>query len=425
MTLFFAEGSDTTELSDQQLQQALVATYRSLGNKERVMIVPPDYTRLHSRAGRLTCMSYDHYGKAIVDVLPALGTHKPMTTTQLNDMYPGLPHRLVREHRWRSDVVTVGEVPGEFVRQATENAWTEPWPAQMNKRIWAGGHDLVVSIGQVVPHEVMGMANYNKNIFIGTGGERSINESHFIGAVYGMERMMGRADTPLRRILNQAQDQFCQDLPMLFVLTVVGTNDRGELVTRGLYIGDDVECFELAADISLQVNFTQLDQPMGKVVVTLPPDEFRTTWLGNKAIYRTRMAMKDGGELIILGPGISGFGEDPTIDKLIQKYGYRTTPEIMQHVSHEDDLRSNLSTAAHLIHGSTEGRFRVTYCPGGLSRSEVEAVGYEYGSLAEAAARFPHETLEEGWNHSVSEGEFYYISNPALGLWALKSQFAS
>lgn len=422
MTVYFAQGSETTRLSDQEMHQALDDVYRQLGTRRRVLIVPPDYTRLNSRAGELTCMTHDYFGDAVCDVLPALGTHTPMTDEQIRHMYPGLPPELIREHRWRTDVVTIGEVPAEFVSAATEGIWNKPWPAQMNRLIWEGGHDLVVSIGQVVPHEVMGMANYNKNIFVGTGGHRGINESHFIGAAYGMERMMGKADTPLRRILNEAERRYCARLPLLYVLTVIATDEAGELVTRGLFIGDDPECFELAAQLSAEVNFTQLEQPLKKAVVYLSPDEFHTTWLGNKAIYRTRMAMADDGELTILAPGISGFGEDPAIDRLIRKYGYRTTPEIMSLLKDNEDLQQNLSAAAHLIHGSTEDRFTVTYCPGGLSQSEVEGVGYLFGEWEAMAERFPVADLEDGWNHNSAEGEFYFIRNPALGLWAHRSR---
>lgn len=424
MTLHFAKGSPSTVLGDEELRQALVEVYQRIGGVDRVLIVPPDYTRLNSRAGQLTCMSCEFFGAAVVDVLPALGTHTPMSTAQIDHMYPDVPHELFREHKWRSDVVTIGEVPQDFVTEATEGIWNKPWPAQMNRLIWEGGHDLVVSIGQVVPHEVMGMANYNKNIFVGTGGHRGINESHFIGAAYGMERMMGRADTPLRRILNEAQRLFCADLPVLYVLTVIGTNDAGELVTRGLYIGDDPECFELAAELSAQVNFTQLDDPLRKAVVFLPPDEFHSTWLGNKAIYRTRMAMADEGELIVLAPGVSSFGEDAEIDRLIRKYGYRTTPEIMSYLDEGEDLQENLSAAAHLIHGSSEGRFSVTYCPGGLSRAEIEGVGYRYADLGEMMERFDPSRLRDGWNKDETEGDFYFIRNPALGLWAARSRLA-
>jgi nickel-dependent lactate racemase len=310
MTLYFAEGSPTTSLTDPQLRDALTACFDRLGDRRRVIALPPDFTRYNSRAGLLTCMTHDYYGDRLTDVMPALGTHVPMPDWQLDKMFPGLPKSLIREHRWREDVVTIGQVPAEYVSEVTEGIWTKPWPAQLNKQIWQGGHDLILSIGQVVPHEVIGMANYNKNLFVGTGGSQGINESHFIGAAYGMERMMGRADTPLRRILNYAQDHFCRHLPLVYVLTVVGSDGAGGLVTRGLYVGDDHECFQRAAELSVQVNFTVVEEPFRKVVVYLDPEEFHSTWLGNKSIYRTRMAIEDGGELIVLAPAVKTFGED-------------------------------------------------------------------------------------------------------------------
>ena len=233
---------------------------------------------------------------------------------------------------------------------------------------------------------------------------------------------MGRADNPLRKILNYAQDHFCQHLPLLYVLTVVGYNEQRQLVVRGLYIGDDVECFERASELSLEVNFEMVAEPLEKVVVYLDPEEFHSTWLGNKAIYRTRMAIADGGELIVLAPSVRTFGEDPQIDVLIRKYGYRTTPEVLEALlKRNEDLRENLSAAAHLIHGSSEGRFKVTYCPGELSREEIEGVGYEFGDLAEQSSRYPVSEMTDGMQTIEGESVFY-IGNPALGLWAHQSR---
>jgi len=419
--LHYANGSATTELSDAEIRDALFGVLDGLGVRSRVIAVPPDFTRYHSRAGQLTGLAHEYYGDRLVDVLPALGTHFEMPLSQRQKMFPSVPDELFRYHNWRTDVETIGEVPAEFVTQVTEGIYREAWPCQMNRLVWQGGHDLVLSIGQVVPHEVIGMANYNKNIFVGTGGVRGINESHFIGAAYGMERIMGRADNPLRKILNYAQDNFCSHLPLLYVLTVIGPRDDGELAMRGLYIGDDVECFELASKLSLEVNFEMLDEPLQKVVVYLDPEEFHSTWLGDKAIYRTRMAIADGGELIILAPAVRTFGEDPEIDRLIRKYGYRTTPEVLNFVAENEDLRANLSAAAHLIHGSSEGRFSVTYCTGELNREEIEGVGYQFGDLTEYSARYDVNTLVDG-EQTVAGEDIFFIRNPALGLWAHRSR---
>ncbi len=422
MALYFSEGSPTTSLSDADLKAALNSTFDQLGQKKKVIALPPDFTRYPSRAGDLTVMTHDYYGENLVDIMPALGTHFPMPDWQLDKMFPGVPKDLIRIHDWRNDVLTVGEVPAEYVNEVTEGIYNKPWPAQMNKLIWEGEHDLILSIGQVVPHEVIGMANYNKNLFIGTGGALGINESHFIGAAYGMERMMGRADTPLRKILNYAQDNFCQKLPLVYVQTVIGADENNRLHVRGLYIGNDVECFLKAAELSIKVNFKLIDEAPKKMVVYLDPEEFHSTWLGNKSIYRTRLAIADEGELIVLAPKVGVFGEDPQIDKLIRKYGYRTTPEIMQFVKENEDIRGNLSAAAHLIHGSSENRFKVTYCPGVLSKEEIEGVGYEWGDLAKMEIKYPIAKMKEGWNEMPDGERVYFIGNPALGLWAHQSR---
>ena len=422
MAIFFAAGSPTTALTQNQLRAALAETFAKLGPRKRVLALPPDFTRANSMAGPLTCMTYDYFGQRLVDVMPALGTHVPLRDWQVERMFAGLPKSLIRCHDWRNDVVTIGTVPAEFVSQVTEGIYDKSWPAQLNKLVWQGGHDLILSIGQVVPHEVIGMANYNKNLFVGTGGAAGINESHFIGAAYGMERMMGRADTPLRRILNYAQDHFCRHLPLLFVLTVIGPRDDGGLAVRGLYVGNDVECFQQACALSVQVNFTMLDEAPRKMVVYLDPEEFHSTWLGNKSVYRTRMAIADGGELIVLAPGVSTFGEDQEIDRLIRKYGYCHTPQVMKYVRETADLPQNLSAAAHLIHGTSEGRFQITYCPGKLSRAEIEGVGYGYADLPTMLQRYDPRSLRDGWNVMPDGERVFYIGNPALGLWAHRSR---
>ncbi|MBS1823056.1 MAG: DUF2088 domain-containing protein [Acidobacteria bacterium] len=422
MSLYFAAGSPTTEMSAEELRLNLFTALDAIGKKNKVLAVPPDFTRFHSQAGVITELAWKYYGGRLTDVLPALGTHKSMTDGEIATMYGATPRSLFRVHDWRNDVVTLGEVPGSFLYEVSEGKVDYSWPAQVNKLLRDGGHDLILSIGQVVPHEVVGMANYNKNIFVGTGGSIGIHRSHFLGAVYGMERMMGRADTPVRRVLNYASDHFATDLPIVYVQTVVGKNAEGKLALRGLYIGDDVECFNLAAELAVQVNFQMLDREIKKAVVFLDPHEFRSTWLGNKSVYRTRMALADNAELIVLAPAVHEFGEDAAIDKLIRKYGYCGTPKTLEYVKEDPALAGNLSAAAHLIHGSSEGRFTIRYCPGHLTREEVESVHFKYGDLSTYTAKYNPERLKDGWN-TVDGEEIFYISNPGLGLWAYRGRF--
>jgi nickel-dependent lactate racemase len=422
--LYFSSGSPDTALSREDVRSALFVSLNKLGAKKRVLAVPPDFTRYHSQAGLLTELVWEYYGALLTDVLPAIGTHSPMTEPEIATMFGQTPKHLFRVHDWREGLATLGEVPAAYVRDVSEGTIDYSIPIQVDKLLTDGAHDLIISMGQVVPHEVIGMAGFNKNIFVGTGGIDGINKTHFLGAVYGMERMMGRADTPVRRVFNYASDHFARHLPILYVLTVIGKNERGALVIKGLFIGDDTECFKRAAALSLAVNFRLLDSQLKKVIVYLDPSEFKSTWVGNKAIYRTRMALADGGDLIILAPGLARFGEDERIDTLIRKYGYAGTARVLELVRMQEDLRENLGTAAHLIHGSSEGRFTVTYCPGHLTRQEIAGVNFQYADLGAMMAKYNPEKLVDGLNVTADGEQIFFISNPALGLWAHCERFA-
>jgi hypothetical protein len=138
------------------------------------------------------------------------------------------------------------------------------------------------------------------------------------------------------------------------------------------------------------------------------------------------MAMADGGELIIMAPGLAHFGEDAGIDALIRKYGYRSSPEIRAFARDNEDLASSLSAAAHLIHGSSEGRFKVTYAPGpGMSRADIEGVGYGYVSLESMLKKYDVEKMSLGWNELPGGERVFFVPNPALGLWTTKERFNS
>ena len=420
MSLYCAAGGLESDLLP-KLQDLLSESLTKLGTRSPVLVVPPDYSRVHSRSGDLTRYAWEFYGDRLQAVLPALGTHAAMRSDQIERMFGNVPQDLFRVHNWRTDVETLGEVPAEFIREQSEGKLNYAWPAQVNRLITQGGFDLILSIGQVVPHEVIGMANYNKNILVGTGGRESINRSHYLGAVYGMERIMGRAENPVRNVLNCAADRFLRHLPIVYVLTVVGRTADGGLAVRGLFIGDDAECFHSAAELSVKVNFEILDAPIRKAVVYLDPHEFHSTWLGNKAIYRTRMALADGAQLIILAPGVERFGEDPAIDALIRKYGYRGTASTLAAVNANADLAGDLGAAAHLIHGSSEGRFTVQWCPGNLTKEEVENVGFEYGDLKPMLERYNPQKLHHGYNRVDGE-DVFFIPNPGLGLWAFRGK---
>ncbi|HUX41081.1 MAG TPA: lactate racemase domain-containing protein [Rectinemataceae bacterium] len=409
------------------VREKLFAALEALGPRKRVLALPPDATRGHSRSGLVLRLLHEYYGAALTAVMPALGTHEPMSGAEIASMYPGVPASLFRVHDWRRDLVTLGRVPATYVSELSEGKLDYDWPAEVNRLIAEGGHDLIVSIGQVVPHEVAGMANHAKNVFVGTGGAEGIHRSHFLGAVYGMERIMGRADTPVRALFDYASREFAKNLPLFYALTVVGPAEegRGEAnALRGFFAGEGRACFEEASALAFALNVNLLDKPIRRALVRLDPEEFKSTWLGNKAVYRTRMAMADGGELIIIAPGVKRFGEDATIDKLIRRHGYRGTGATLAAVKKDEELAANLSAAAHLIHGSSEGRFSITYCAPGLGREAVESVGFRYAELAEVETIWKPGNLVPGFNRGGGE-ELFWVPNPALGLWATKERFGA
>ena len=386
----------------------------------RVLLIPPDFTRYHSGAGYLTCCCYDLLkDRAEVDILPALGTHAPMTAQELDAMYPGIPHDRFLVHRWREDVVRLGEISGEEMSELSEGLWTEPVAVEINRRVVEGGYDLILSLGQVVPHEVVGMSNHAKNLFVGVGGASMINSSHMLGAVWGLERMMGRDHSPVRKLFDLALSRFLADYPVFFMLTVMSAGFH----MHGLFIGDTRRVLEEAVKTSQQHNLDWLEKPVKRCVVYLDPAEYRSTWLGNKAIYRTRMAMADGGELLILAPGVEKFGEDAENDRLIRKYGYHGRVHTLSLLQTERELQANMGAAAHLIHGSSDGRFHICYAAGGLTRREVESVGFDWADCAELLRRYPPEQMKPGFQTMPDGEEVFYIANPALGLWTDKARF--
>lgn len=414
---------ESGEASEEMLRELYLDALKSLGPRKRVLIVPPDITRLQSYAGQLTRWAWQYYGSAVKDILPALGTHVPMNSDEISRMYNDVPHKIFRVHDWRRDAVTVGTIPSEVVCGITGGRYDGPWEAQANRMIVSGGYDSVLSIGQVVPHVVAGMANHNKNIFIGTGGKESINISHYLSASIGVESILGRKNNPVRELLNYASDHFTAHLPIVYVLTVMAQSPAGNMEVRGLYVGDDLECFDRAADLSLRINVTRLEKPVPRIVTYMDENEYRSTWLANKAVFRTRLAIADGGEILVIAPGVRSFGEDSQIDKLIRRVGYRCREEIAHAIQTDPELLPMLGAAAHAIQSAPDGRFRVSYATKYLCRSDLENVGYNCLNLSEALRRYSPEKLRPGYN-TLPDGEnVYFVRNPAMGLWVDKARF--
>jgi len=411
-------------LSNEEIRAAVLQAVEGKDLKH-VLILPPDFTRYHSNAGFITSVYYHELtARGIeVDIMPALGTHLPVTEAQWNEMYDNIPYEKMLVHNWRTGVVSLGEVPAEFVSEISVGKWNEAVPFEINSLVMDEKYDLIISIGQVVPHEVIGMANHSKNLFVGVGGSGLINKSHMISGVCGIENTLGKENTAVRRLFDYGMEHFLNKRPILFVLTVT-TAPEGVITQHGLYIGEGRQCFTEAVKLAQEINVNYVDKSFKKCVVFMNPTEFVSTWIGNKSIYRTRMAMADEGELIVLAPGVDVFGEDPEIDRLIRKYGYKGTEHTMEefYKPENQDLRDNMGVAAHLMQGSTDGRFTVTYAVKKISLEEVESVGFIAADYDEMIKKYDPAKLQYGYN-TVDGEEIFYIPNPALGLWISRERF--
>lgn len=407
-------------ISGEQLEKMLDDLLVQYPDAKKVLIIPPDYTRCYSYAGEITQLLYKKLSpSAQIDVMPALGTHMAMNEDEMQKFFGDVvPRDRIIVHHWQTDTVCLGYVPAEVCSEISNGLFPEQIDVEVNHLLVDGGYDLILSVGQVVPHEVVGMANYSKNIFVGTGGREMINKSHMLSAICGMEKALGVIDSPARKVYDYAQQHFIDGkLPLVYLQTVT-TRENDTLKLHGLYIGESRKPFEKAAELAQKLNIIHVDHRAKKVVTYLDPEELKTTWVGNKGIYRTRMTVADGGELIVLAPGVIAFGENEEMDMMTRKYGYTGTEHILE-LYRQGVFEGRLMSAAHLMQGSTEGRFTVTYAtrPENLSKEEIESVGYQWADYNEITKRYNPETLKEGWNVLPDGEEVYFVGTPALGLW--------
>ena len=424
MAWFFENKTELNkeEIKTLVLKSATECLNRICKNPKKVLLLPPDITRAHSGAGWITELFYNYFAQmADVYVIPTLGQHVPHTIEQNKWMFGSIPESKILKHDWKKDGKKLGTIPADYVEKITQGRANWEIPISINRTVLEGNWDLIINVGHVVPHEVLGFANHNKNYFIGLGGKDTICASHMAAACYGIENNLGLLVTPLRHCYNKAENEFLSHLPHVYIQVVMAYNKEGNLVHTGFYCGDDLDTYLLAAKQSMAENIT-IVPPLKKVVAIMQGDEFFSTWVANKAVYRTRKAMADGGELIIIAPGLKRFGEQDEVDKIIRKYGYSGTEKVVKHWKENEELQDLTHATAHLIHGSSEGRFKITYAPGHMTKDEIEMVNFSYLDYNKAIEIYTPDKLKNGFNTLANGEEIYFISTPSAGLWTTKEK---
>ncbi|MBO7709975.1 MAG: DUF2088 domain-containing protein [Lachnospiraceae bacterium] len=412
MKEFFLEQEQG--ISSQELRDAVRQAAEQFPDAGKVLIIPPDYTRCYSFAGEITRYLYEYYqDRAQIDILPGVGTHLPMTREeQVLFIGEEIPESAYLAHDWKKDVTTVGVIPKEEVGRISGGLYAEEIKVELDHRLVDGGYDVIFSPGQVVPHEAAGMANYSKNLFIGTGGQDMISKLHMLCSICFTQ--MGEVDTVMRKAFDYAQERFIDGkLPVVYLQTVVADNRL-----CGLYTGMSRKPFEAACALSQKLNIVHEPRKAKKVVAYLDPEELRSFWVGNKAIYRSRMLIAEGGELLILAPGVVSYGEVEETESGIREFGYRNRQELLD-LFFSGAFGTRSIAAGHLLLSTPDGHFTITYAtkPENLSKEAVEAVYLNWMDYEEAIRRYDPAVLKAGWNTLPDGEEIYYIPTPALGLW--------
>ncbi|MCK5267299.1 MAG: DUF2088 domain-containing protein [Spirochaetes bacterium] len=412
MIWFHKEGNDIT---NDEIRKLLITTAEKAKThfpkkNGSVLLVPPDITRIKSGAGKLSKILYDKLSETLdVHLMPALGQHIPHTKKENEKMYGEVPSDKIHIHDAFDGCVRLGDVFDNDNYKV---------PISVNRELIEGQWDFIISIGQVVPHEIFGFSGYNKNLLIGLGGSDTIASSHILSAFYGIENIMGRIDNPIREIFNLAEEKYLKDIPVVHILLVMGKGDDGKPVYKGVYAGTGLETYNKAVKESRRQNIYFLDRPEKKIVCYMP--DVQSTWIANKAVYRSRMAVADYGKIIVIARDIKRFGDHENIDSIIRTHGYCGMDKIKSIYAKDQSLEKYAHAFAHLIHGSSEGRFDVVYACENDWSLEFEKVNYQWIDYKEAVEKYRPHGRTEG-RYTTEDGEdFYFIPQPAMGLWQLR-----
>jgi len=355
---FSGAGSAAADFSPRELRAILEQSMMSIAPGARVLAIIPDKTRDDNTDLLFPFAAEILAARKIaqLDALVAQGTHAPMTVDEKRSKIggtsvPGLGD--IYDHQWNvpEELVTLGQLSGDRVRDLTGGLLTDAVSINLNRRLGPGVYDTIVIFSSTVPHEVAGFAGGAKYLFPGVAGPDLTHATHWLGALASIENVIGRIETPTRHMIEAAADFVAAQIVTLN--SVITREEDNRLRTHALFTGDYREAFRRAAEVSRQVHIKYTGRKYRRVVALLD-EHYDELWVGGKASYKLGGIIEEGGELIIYAPHLRSISE--THGRLIEKYGYAPLDRVREMVALSAELQNNLAVAAHLAHVSYAGQ---------------------------------------------------------------------
>lgn len=317
----------------------------------------------------------------------------------------------------------VGEIPADVVREACGGLIEDPLPLTLPALFNAETWDGVVNLEAVVPNDLLGFTGPPQNRWLGLAGREFLNAASRIALLSGWENNIANLVAPLRQCLFWA-DKNCwpANLPRLDIAVVWGDNFRNERSPIGFYAGVGEEAYLQAALLSRQHNVTVVEEGLQRVVAFFPGLRFASLWDVQQLLPRLAMCLADGGELILLAPGIERLAADDAPLAVYRRTGYLGAAELRERQRTDPELGNEPWLATHLLNGSTNGRSKIYHALDGIDAETLRALNLWPMELEETLFRYRPAKAKAGWNITNEGEKFFFIPDPTAGLWSTKKR---
>jgi len=417
------------ELIDRIVERCCQEWSRSTG---KVGLLIPERLRLQLGTASAVMAAYDAFiarGRQ-VELLVAATPGEAQSPAVIAALLPGVPAELIFCHAWRDAGISLGEVPRDVVAAHCGGMVDSPLPITLNAALCDGRYDGLLNLELVLPHAQLGFTGPPQNLVWGHAGLATHQAAADLAARTGWENNLANLVPPLRQCLAWGAKELLNGglikLPPIAHLAIVcGDDSHRRRAPLALYAGPDDECYLLAALLARKQNVAALDEPLPRVVALLSGDQFDTLWSAVEVVSCLRMALNAGGELLLIAPGLIELSSDAATAALVARHGYAGAAELAAAARREPELAAEAVAAAHLRQGSTEGRFWITVATDGLDAETLRRANLKHVELSEAYLRYRPAHRRGGWNTTDDGEKFYYVPNPAEGLWSTKQRLTN